>query len=73
MLLKTILIVLIIAMILSLSGALVALFKNDKESNKRTVNLLTIRVTLASLIILVMIIGFVTGELNQTAPWIGSY
>ncbi|MCH8529966.1 MAG: DUF2909 domain-containing protein [Saccharospirillum sp.] len=73
MLLKILLIVLIIAMILSLSGALVALLKNDEDSKKRTVNLLTIRVTLASLIIVVMIIGFVTGELNQTAPWIGRY
>lgn len=72
MLLKVIMIILIIAMLLSLSGALVALFKNDNES-RRTLKLLTIRVTLASLIILVLIIGFVTGELNQTAPWIGRY
>ncbi|MHA7878714.1 MAG: DUF2909 domain-containing protein [Saccharospirillum sp.] len=72
MLLKIILIVLILAMLLSLTGALVSLFKNEQDS-KRTVKLLTIRVTLASLIILVMIIGFVTGELNQTAPWIGRY
>lgn len=72
MLLKIIMIILIIAMLLSLSGALVALFKNDNES-RRTMKLLTIRVTLASLIILVLIIGFVTGELSQTAPWIGRY
>ncbi len=72
MLLKAILIILIIAMLLSLSGGLVALFKDEPES-KRLMKLLTIRVTLALLIIVVLIIGFVTGELSQSAPWSGLY
>lgn len=72
MLLKTILILLIIAMLVSLSGALATLFKKEDES-KRMVKLLTVRVTLAALIIIVLIIGFVTGELTQHAPWSGRY
>ncbi|GGX48300.1 DUF2909 domain-containing protein [Saccharospirillum salsuginis] len=72
MLLKAILIILIIAMLLSLSGGLVALFKDEPES-KRLVKLLTIRVSLAVLIIVVLIVGFVTGELTQNAPWSGRY
>lgn len=69
---KIILIVLIIAMLVSLSGALASLF-NKKSGSKRTVNLLTIRVTLACLILLVLTIGLITGELSPSAPWSGRY
>lgn len=72
LLLKVILILLIIAMLVSLSSALTSLFRDDAES-KRLVKLLTIRVSLAALIVLVLIIGFVTGELSQQAPWVGQY
>lgn len=72
LLLKVILILLIIAMLASLSGALVSLFKDDPQS-KRMVKLLTIRVSLAVLIVIVLVIGFVTGELSQQAPWVGQY
>lgn len=72
MLLKVILIILIIAMLVSLSGALSSLFKSDPKS-KRTAKLLTIRVALACLIVVVLFIGFITGELTQNAPWSGRY
>ncbi|WP_198650552.1 DUF2909 family protein [Saccharospirillum mangrovi] len=72
LLLKVILILLIIAMLVSLSGALTSLFRDQSES-KRLLTLLTIRVSLAVLIIVVLVIGFVTGELSQQAPWVGQY
>lgn len=72
LLLKVILILLIIAMLVSLSGALTSLFK-DQPDSKRLVTLLTIRVSLAALIIVVLVVGFVTGELSQQAPWVGQY
>lgn len=72
LLLKVILILLIIAMLVSLSGALTSLFRDDSDS-RRLVKLLTIRVSLAALIVVVLIIGFVTGELSQQAPWVGQY
>lgn len=72
LLLKVVLILLIIAMLVSLSGALTSLFRDDAEST-RLVKLLTIRVGLAALIVVVLIIGFVTGELSQQAPWVGQY
>lgn len=72
MLLKIVIIVLIVAMLASLSGGLSALFKDEPES-KRLMKLLTIRVSLAVLIIVVLIIGFVTGNLTQHAPWSGQY
>lgn len=72
MLLKVIMVVLIIAMLLSLSGALVALFKDEPDSN-RMVKLLTIRVSLAVLIVAVLVYGYVSGELVQGAPWSGRY
>jgi uncharacterized BrkB/YihY/UPF0761 family membrane protein len=70
--LKIIMVVLIIAMLLSLSGELVALFKNKPGSN-RMVKLLTLRVSLAVMIIFVLVYGFLTGELTQGAPWTGQY
>lgn len=72
LLLKVILILLIIAMLVSLTGALTSLFKNQSDS-KRLMSLLTIRVSLAALIVVVLVIGFVTGELSQQAPWVGQY
>lgn len=71
-LLKVILILLIIAMLVSLTGALTSLFK-DQSDSKRLMTLLTIRVSLAALIVVVLVIGFVTGELSQQAPWVGQY
>lgn len=72
MLLKIIMVVLIIAMLLSLSGALVALFK-DEPNSTRMVKLLTVRVSLAVMIIAVLIYGYMSGELVQGAPWSGRY
>lgn len=72
MLLKVIMVVLIIAMLLSLSGALVALFKDEQDS-KRMVKLLTIRVSLAVMILIVLVYGYMSGELTQGAPWSGRY
>jgi hypothetical protein len=74
MLLKIILVLLLIAMLVSLSGALNALFRNQGESDSsKTLNWLAIRVAIAVAILIVVAIGFFTGELSIGAPWSGQY
>jgi Flp pilus assembly pilin Flp len=74
MLLKIILVLLIIAMLVSLSGALKSLFsEHSAEGQSKTYKWLMIRVSLAAAIILVLIIGFYTGQLTVGAPWSGKY
>lgn len=68
MLIKVILILLIIAMLISLSGGLNSLF----QSPDKTVKWLTIRVALAVAIIVVVAVGLITGELNISAPWLAA-
>lgn len=75
MLFKIILILLVIAMLLSLSGALNALFKEgaDEQGHSSTFKWLALRVSLAVAIVVVTAIGFFTGELTMGAPWTGRY
>lgn len=74
MFLKIILVLLIIAMLVSLSGALNALFTESSDGNhSKTFKWLAIRVSIAVAIIIVVTIGFVTGELTIGAPWTGRY
>jgi hypothetical protein len=74
MLFKIILVVLVIAMLASLSGALRALLLNQKsDDGDNTLKWLTIRVCIAVAIIVVIFIGFFTGQLSIGAPWSGQY
>lgn len=75
MLFKIILIVLILAMLVSLSGALKALFTDRDQAMEasKTYKWLVIRVSLAVAIIVVTAIGFFSGELTMGAPWTGRY
>lgn len=74
MILKTIIIVLLIGVIISLFSGLVFLFKDtDKNDSKRTLYALGTRVTLASLLLITIAYGFYSGELRMglNAPWHG--
>ena len=74
MLLKFILVLLVIAMLVSLSGALKSLFANKKGvDNTKTFNWLVVRVAIAVAIIVVVSYGFFTGQLSIGAPWTGQY
>ena len=72
MILKTIIVVLLIGVIISLFSGLVFLFKDtDRNDSKRTLYALGTRVTLASLLLITIAYGFFTGELRMglNAPW----
>lgn len=71
---KVILVLLVIAMLVSLSGALGSLFNNAGQTDRpNTFNWLILRISIAVAILLVMLIGFITGELSFGAPWSGQY
>ncbi|ATX75199.1 MAG: DUF2909 family protein [Reinekea forsetii] len=71
---KVILVILVIAMLVSLSGALGSLFNNAGHADRpNTFNWLILRISIAVAMLLVILIGFVTGELSFGAPWSGQY
>ena len=69
MLLKTIIVVLFIAVLISLFSGLNFLVKDLGSSKKRLLYSLGVRVSLASLLLATIIYGAYTGQLNSTAPW----
>ncbi len=71
--LKVIIVVLFIANLIALGGALMTLLKDQGRGGKRTARLLLIRVSLAGLLLLVVIYGLYTGQLGNNAPWSGRY
>lgn len=74
MLLKLLLAVLIVAMLISLTGALKSLFKDaGNTETDHTFRWLRLRVGLAVAIIVVIAIGVLTGEFSPSAPWSGRY
>jgi len=65
---------LVIAMLLSLSGALKNLFRDQgKSESAQTFKWLAIRVSIAVMIILVVAFGVYSGQLTISAPWTGQY
>jgi hypothetical protein len=66
--LRIIIVVLLIATIASLASGAVFFFKDQGES-KRTLYALGARVTLATLLVLCIVYGVMTGELALNAPW----
>lgn len=67
--LKVLIVFLFIAVLISLSSALVFLLKDMGSRSKRTLYALGIRVTLAGLLLLCIFYGFSTGQLGSSAPW----
>ena len=69
---KTLIVILFIAVLISLFSGLVYLFKDtDRNDSKRTLYSLGVRITLASLLLITIFYGFYTGELRigTNAPW----
>jgi hypothetical protein len=66
--LKTAIIIVFLALLLSLGSGLVFLFK-DRGEGKRTMYALGIRVTLAVTLLVLISYGVLTGKLQSQAPW----
>lgn len=54
---------------MSLFGGLNFLVKDLGNSRKRLLNLLWLRVVLATLLLMTILIGSYTGQLKSNAPW----
>jgi uncharacterized membrane protein len=65
---KVVIVFLLIAMIISLTGGAVFFFK-DQGSTKRTLHALGVRLTIAVLLIITILYGVFTGKLGLNAPW----
>jgi hypothetical protein len=71
-LLKTIILLLLLGVVLSLFTGLLFLFKDsDRQDSKRTLYALGVRITLAAALLLTVLYGFYTGQLRigTSAPW----
>jgi len=69
MILKTIIVILFIAVVASLFSGLNFLVKDLGNPRKRLLFALGLRVGLASLLLATIIYGTYTGQLSSTAPW----
>jgi len=69
MLLKAIIVLLFIAVLISLSSALVFLMKDVGNPRKRTLYALGIRVVLAAALVGTIAWGIYSGRLSSQAPW----
>jgi hypothetical protein len=69
MLLKVIIVLLFIAVVISLSSALVFLMKDVGNSRKRTLYALGIRIALAVALVSTITWGIYSGQLTSQAPW----
>ena len=69
MLLKAVIVFLFIAVLVSLSSALVFLMKDVGNSSKRTLYALGIRVVLAIALVGTIVWGIYSGQLSSQAPW----
>lgn len=65
--LKILIVVLLIGALISLASALVFLIR-DQGRRERTANALMVRVSLCALILLLIIYGFVSGEITPHSP-----
>lgn len=72
--LKTIIVLLFLAVLASLTSALLFLLRDmGAPESKRTLYALGIRITLAALLLLTIWYGFHSGMLSNTAPWANQY
>lgn len=69
MLLKAIIVLLFIAVLISLSSALVYLMKDVGNPRKRTLYALGVRIVLAITLICTIAWGIYSGRLTSKAPW----
>lgn len=69
MFLKTIIVVLFIAVVVSLFSGLNFLVKDLGNAKKRLLYSLGLRIGLAALLLATIVYGAYTGQLNSTAPW----
>lgn len=67
--LKTIIVLLLIGIVISLVFGFVFFYK-DKGRSKRVLYALGVRVTLAVILISCVFYGLITGELALNAPWL---
>ncbi len=69
---KVLIVILLLGVIASLFSGLVFLFKDSGvPESRRTLYALGLRITLATLLLLVIFYGLYTGELGLNAPWHG--
>ncbi|MFZ8889901.1 MAG: DUF2909 domain-containing protein [Pseudomonadales bacterium] len=71
-LLKVLILVLFVAVLASLSSALMFLFKDHETGRKRTLYALGLRITLAIALMSLVGYGLQTGQLTLGAPWHGA-
>ena len=69
MFLKSIIVILFIAILVSLFSGLRFLVKDMGNSNNRVFHSLVVRVTLAVLLVGTIAYGFFSGQLGSNAPW----
>jgi len=69
MLLKVVIVVLFIAILISLSSALVLLMKDVGNSRKRLLYTLGVRIALATALITAIVYGIYSGQITSQAPW----
>ena len=69
MLLKTIIVVLFIAVLISLFSGLNFLVKDLGNSKRRLLVAMGTRITLAALLLITIAYGIFTGQLGSSAPW----
>jgi len=67
--LKIFILLLFIGVVISLSSGLVFLLKDIDSPQKRTLYMLGIRITLATLLLGTIFYGLYTGQLGSEAPW----
>lgn len=65
---KVVIALLFLALVASLTSSFVFLMK-DRGSTRRTWNALSVRLTLAALLMGFLIFGLLTGRLGSRAPW----
>ncbi|MBC6906179.1 DUF2909 domain-containing protein [Saccharophagus sp. K07] len=70
MLLKALIVILFIAVVISLTSALIFLLKDmNVPESKRTLYALGIRIALAAALMATIAYGIQTGQLKNKAPW----
>lgn len=66
--LKTAIVIVFIALVISLASGLYFLFK-DQGTTRRTLHSLGVRVTLAGILLALLAYGIYTGQIRSKAPW----
>lgn len=67
--LKILIVLLFIAVLVSLSGALVFILSNVQTPNRQGLYALGIRILLAAMLLSAIFYGLYTGKLGSQAPW----